>query len=219
LNCFLDTRSVVVAPSVGTVNFYAAFEQPTYSLGEVNGQGGWSCSSPSTCIETEYKFVIDGAASLRMTDRISAAPPRRAQLQLPIRWKGVSAMLRKVEHVGIQVRNLDRSIKFYTEVLGLPLRQRVRLNETTELAFLPLGESEIELICKSTEYTFAKEGIVHHLTFRVDDVAGMLDHLRKHGVELIHEQPLVLEKLGVRIAFFWGPDGEKLELLAPSASV
>jgi len=128
-------------------------------------------------------------------------------------------MLRKVEHVGIQVRNLDRSIKFYTEVLGLPLRQRVRLNETTELAFLPLGESEIELICKSTEYTFAKEGIVHHLTFRVDDVAGMLDHLRKHGVELIHEQPLVLEKLGVRIAFFWGPDGEKLELLAPSASV
>ncbi|MCC7355362.1 MAG: VOC family protein, partial [Anaerolineae bacterium] len=72
-------------------------------------------------------------------------------------------MLQKVEHVGIQVRDLDRSIKFYTEVLGLTLRKRVRLNETTELAFLPLGESEIELICKSTEYTFAQEGIVNHL--------------------------------------------------------
>ncbi len=121
-------------------------------------------------------------------------------------------MLQKVEHVGIQVRDLDRSIKFYTEVLGLTLRKRVRLNETTELAFLPLGESEIELICKSTEFTFAKEGIVNHLTFRVGDVAGALDHLRKHQVELIHEQPLFLEKLGTRIAFFWGPDGEKLEL-------
>lgn len=127
-------------------------------------------------------------------------------------------MLQKVEHVGIQVRDLDRSIKFYTEVLGLTLRKRVRLNETTELAFLPLGESEIELICKSTEFTFAKEGIVNHLTFRVGDVAGALDHLRKHQVELIHEQPLFLEKLGTRIAFFWGPDGEKLELFEPSAS-
>jgi lactoylglutathione lyase len=128
-------------------------------------------------------------------------------------------MLRKIEHVGIQVRNLDRSIAFYTEVLGLTLRKRVRLNETTELAFLPLGDSEIELICKSTEYTFAKEGIVNHLTFRVDDVAAILDHLRKHGVELIHQQPLFMEKLGTRIAFFWGPDGEKLELFAPNASV
>lgn len=126
-------------------------------------------------------------------------------------------MLQKVEHVGIQVRDLDRSIKFYTEVLGLTLRKRVRLNETIELAFLPLGESEIELICRSTEYTFAREGIVNHLTFRVDDVASTLDHLRKHGVELIHQQPLALDALGSRIAFFWGPDGEKLELFEVEA--
>jgi lactoylglutathione lyase len=122
-------------------------------------------------------------------------------------------MIRKVEHVAIQVRNLDRSIKFYTEVLGLPLRRRLRLNETTELAYLPLGDFEIELVCKSTEYIYAKEGIVHHLGFVVDDVADMLDRLRKHGVELIHEQPVFLEKMDVHIAFFWGPDGEKLELL------
>lgn len=128
-------------------------------------------------------------------------------------------MLQKVEHIGIQVRDLDRSIRFYTETLGLPLRKRVRLNETTELAFLPLGESEIELICKSTEYTFAKEGIVNHLTFTVDDVAGTLELLRKHGVELIHEQPLLLESVGARIAFFRGPDGEKLELFSKCTSL
>jgi len=122
-------------------------------------------------------------------------------------------MLQKVEHVGIQVRDMDRSIKFYTEVLGLTLRQRVRLNEMLEVAFLPLGESEIELVCKAGEYSFAREGIVNHLTFRVDNVAGFLDRLREHKVELIHEQPLFQEKLGARIAFFRGPDGEKLELL------
>ncbi len=127
-------------------------------------------------------------------------------------------MLKKVEHVGIQVRDLDRSIKFYTEVLGLTLRKRVRLNETTELAFLPLGESELELICKSTEYTFAREGIVNHLTFTVDDVAAILEHLRKHNVELINQQPSYVERLSTTIAFFWGPDGEKLELFQPNTS-
>jgi len=121
-------------------------------------------------------------------------------------------MLQKVEHIGIQVRDLDRSIKFYTEVLGLTLRRRVRLNQTTELAFMLVGDSELELVCKSTEYTYAKEGIVNHLAFRVEDVAAVLERLRAHGVELIHQQPVVLDKLGSRIAFFWGPDGEKLEL-------
>jgi lactoylglutathione lyase len=57
-----------------------------------------------------------------------------------------------------------------------------------------------------------REGIVNHLTFRVTDVAGVLERLRRPGVELIHQQPLTLDKLGSRIAFFWGPDGEKLEL-------
>ncbi len=126
-------------------------------------------------------------------------------------------MLQKVEHIGIQVRDLDRSIRFYTEVLGLTLRKRVRVNEKLEVAFLPLGGSEIELVCKTAEYAFAKEGIVNHLAFRVRDVAGVLDHLRTHGVELIHQEPLAMEKLGSRIAFFRGPDGEKLELFALAA--
>ena len=47
-----------------------------------------------------------------------------------------STILRKVEHVGIQVRDLDRSIKHYTEVLGLVLRKRVPTNETRELALI-----------------------------------------------------------------------------------
>ncbi len=122
-------------------------------------------------------------------------------------------MLEKVDHVGIQVRDLDRSIRFYSEVFGLSVRKRARLNDTTELAFLPVGDSEIELVCKQGEFPFAREGIVNHLAFRVADVAAILDHLRKYNAELIHEQPRLLESVGARIAFFRGPDGEKLELL------
>jgi lactoylglutathione lyase len=124
-------------------------------------------------------------------------------------------MLRKVEHIGIQVRDLDRSIGFYTQVLGLTLRSRIRLNPTTELAFLPVGDSEIELVCAQAEYTYAREGIVNHLAFHVDDVADILDRLRRNQVELIHEQPRFVEPLSTRIAFFRGPDGEKLELFEP----
>ncbi len=127
-------------------------------------------------------------------------------------------MLRRAEHVGIQVRDLDRSIKFYTEVLGLTMSKRVRVNDTIELAFFPVGGFDIELICKSTEYTYAREGIVHHLGFTVEDLPGFLERLRAHGVELIHQQPVLLENLKTRIAFFWGPDGEKLELLEPVAT-
>jgi len=126
-------------------------------------------------------------------------------------------VLHKVEHIGIQVRDMDRSIQFYTDVLGLRLRERIKLNETTELAFFPVGNAEIELICKSAEYTFAQEGIVNHLAFTVSDVAGALDRLRQHGVELIHEQPQEMPRLGARLAFFRGPDGEKLELFDPHA--
>ena len=38
--------------------------------------------------------------------------------------------------------------------------------------------------------------------FLVDDVAGSVEHLREHGVKLIREQPLFIEKVATRIAFF-----------------
>lgn len=126
-------------------------------------------------------------------------------------------MLQKVEHIGIIVSDLDRSIAFYTTVLGLPLRKRVRLNETTELAFLTVGDSEIELIHKNPPVDAPLDGVVNHVAFTVADVAGTLAHLRRHGVALLNEAPVELGPLGARAAFFRGPDGEKLELFTREA--
>jgi lactoylglutathione lyase len=125
-------------------------------------------------------------------------------------------MLRKAEHIGIMVTDMDRSIDFYTRVLGLRLRKRVRMSDVTELAFLPIGDTgtEVELICKQGA-THPRDGVVNHLCFMVDDVAAVLAHLRQHNVELLNDEPIVAENLGGRIAFFRGPDGEKLELFAP----
>jgi lactoylglutathione lyase len=124
-------------------------------------------------------------------------------------------LLRKVEHIGINVSDMERSLAFYTQVLGLPLRGRVKLGEKTELAFVSLGDAEIELVWKQgAELEHAREGIVNHLAFTVDDVGAVLAHLRGHGVKLLNEEPVVLGALGARVAFFHGPDGEKLELFA-----
>lgn len=118
-------------------------------------------------------------------------------------------MLRKIEHVGIMVSDMDRSIRFYTEVLGLTLRERVHLNERTELAFLRLGESEVELIAPKEGVPV--EGRVHHLAFTVDDINAALARIKAAGAEWIDAEPReVLD--GCKIAFFKGPDGELLEL-------
>jgi lactoylglutathione lyase len=123
-------------------------------------------------------------------------------------------LLRKVEHIGINVSDMDRSIKFYTEVLGLNLRTRVRLSEQSELAFLAIGDAELELVATGGAIEHARQGVVNHLAFTVDDVSTVLAHLKKHAVHLLNDEPIVIEPLGVKIAFFHGPDGEKLELFS-----
>lgn len=123
--------------------------------------------------------------------------------------------LQRMEHVGIMVSDLDRSVAWYTQVLGLELRHRIRLNENTELAFLVAGGCEIELVHKTGPFTSPKDGIVNHVCFRVADIEGALAHLKGRGVELLNTEPVAVPALKGRIAFFLGPDGEKLELFCP----
>ena len=122
---------------------------------------------------------------------------------------GGVALLRKAEHIGINVKDIERSIRFYGEVLGLALIERREFRHL-KLAFFKIGDTELELIEGARGYEEA-DGVVNHLAFSVDNVDEVLDHLRRHGVELIDAEPREIWD-GCRIAFFRGPDGEKLEL-------
>ena len=122
-------------------------------------------------------------------------------------------MLRKFEHIGVMVKNMDESIRFYTEVIGMKLDRRVALNEKVELAFLtfPGQESvELELIGRFDD-SLSADGIVNHIAFTVDDIDAEVERLKKAGVRMIDEAPRTILD-GVKIAFFYGPSGEKLEL-------
>lgn len=119
----------------------------------------------------------------------------------------------KMEHVGIMVKDMDESLAFYQNILGLELRKREWLNDTVELAFLFFSEQpsvEVELVYGGP---VENEGIVNHLAFTVENIEAELGRLKEAGVKLVDEEPRSILSDTVKIAFFQGPNGEKLELV------
>jgi methylmalonyl-CoA epimerase len=101
-----------------------------------------------------------------------------------------------IDHIGIAVKNIDESLKFWETALGVKCAGRETVeDQKVTTAFLPIKESEVELLeATSEESPIAKfiekrgEGI-HHLAIRVDDLAGCLEELKAKGVKLIDETP------------------------------
>ncbi|MCM3693305.1 VOC family protein [Neobacillus niacini] len=119
----------------------------------------------------------------------------------------------KMEHVGIMVKDMDESLAFYQNILGLELRNREWLNDSIELAFLFFPEQpsvEVELIYGGP---VENEGIVNHLAFTVENIEAELVRFKEAGVKLVDEEPRSILNGTVQIAFFEGPNGEKLELV------
>ncbi|OPA76843.1 glyoxalase [Paenibacillus selenitireducens] len=126
--------------------------------------------------------------------------------------------VRKIEHVGIMVQSLEKSITFYQDIIGLQCLHILQPSETVRLAFLAFPgakETEIELVEKSTNSEFPAEGKVHHLAFTVEDIEGEMTRLQSLNLKLIHQQIVTLPN-GGRYFFFEGPDGEQLEFFEPA---
>jgi len=104
--------------------------------------------------------------------------------------------LTKIEHIGIAVKNLDESIKFYEEILGLKCYAiEVVEDQKVKTAFFQIGETKIELL-ESThpDGPVAKfiekrgEGI-HHIAFKTNDINSSIKELKEKNVRLIDENP------------------------------
>lgn len=102
----------------------------------------------------------------------------------------------KVDHIGIAVKNLDETLKFYTEILGLELHgTEVVEEQKVKVAFLPVGDTEVELLESTSEDgPIAKfiekngEGI-QHIAFKVDDIEAAIEELKAKGMMMIDEKP------------------------------
>lgn len=124
----------------------------------------------------------------------------------------------KIEHVGVMVKDLEKSIPFYRDIVGMELKGTLtHTNGVIQLAFLGFnkeGETELELI-QGYNDNLPDEGKVHHFAITVDDIEEEFERIKSLDVKLIDEEITTLQN-GWKYFFFQGPDGEWVEFFQNS---
>ena len=137
----------------------------------------------------EFQRVVDGIAARRI-DPYSAASEIINRVTHPRSTKAT------LDHVGIAVQDIDKSLAFFRDALGLEVEvpeevaaQRVRAH------FIPVGESSIELLEATgsdsaiAKYVEKRGPGIHHITLRVDNIRAVLEQLKARGVRLVDQEP------------------------------
>jgi methylmalonyl-CoA/ethylmalonyl-CoA epimerase len=104
--------------------------------------------------------------------------------------------MKKIEHIGIAVKNLDQSNALFTKLLGKsPYKTEVVESEGVSTSFFLTGENKIELLeATNPESPIAKfigkrgEGI-HHIAFDVEDIVAEMQRLESEGFTLLNKEP------------------------------
>lgn len=101
-----------------------------------------------------------------------------------------------IEHIGIAVKDLKESIKFYEDVLGLKCYNIEEVaDQKVRTAFFMAGQTKIELLESTSDngpvakFLEKKGEGIHHIAFAVKGVEEALAHAREKGVQTIDQQP------------------------------
>ncbi|MEI7998954.1 MAG: VOC family protein [Candidatus Omnitrophota bacterium] len=120
-----------------------------------------------------------------------------------------------IDHVAFNVRDLDKSVKFYTEVIGLRITEREPSKPGVEY-FLDCGASLLGIIQAkdlNQNHPFAHEGLgANHFSFHIhsNDFEAMIEHLQKHNVKIEYAK----KRPKSWSLYFYDIDGNKLEATA-----
>ena len=121
--------------------------------------------------------------------------------------------VKKINHIAILVDDLEATVQFWQDALGLEVSHTEDIpGEGAMIAFLPTGDSEIELVRPTTgdsglaRYLDKRGPGMHHICLEVDDIAGMLARLKAKGIQLINEEPKI------------GSDGRKYAFVHPKSA-
>ncbi|MCC7353162.1 MAG: methylmalonyl-CoA epimerase [Anaerolineae bacterium] len=134
-------------------------------------------------------------------------------------------MIKRLDHIAIAVKDIQAALAVYEGALGLACTLVEEIPEQkVKVAFLPTGDSEIELLEPTTEDSgvarfLEKRGEgMHHICVEVDDIEATLAELRARGTPLLDDKP----KHGAhgRIAFLnpRGTHGVLIELVERGAA-
>ncbi len=121
--------------------------------------------------------------------------------------------INRIHHVAVVVDDLEKSLAFWRDALGISLHElRDVPAEQSQVAFLPLAGSEVELVKPTTgdsgiaKYLAKRGPGMHHICLEVDDLGGMLVQLKAKNIRLINEE--------ARVA----ADGRKYAFVHPEAT-
>lgn len=126
-------------------------------------------------------------------------------------------------HTMLRVSNLETSIKFYCDLLGMKeLRREVYETGAYSLSFIGYGDEDrntvLELTQNHNDRTYSHGDYFGHIAFEVDDIDATVKHLAAQGVPVLREPaPMIdADQNGKRdvIAFVADPDGYRIELIA-----
>lgn len=104
--------------------------------------------------------------------------------------------MKKIEHIGIAVSNLEEASVIYEKLFGTPAYKEEEVaSEGVKTAFFKSGPNKIELLeATNSDSPIAKfiakkgEGI-HHIAFDVDDIVSEIERLKNEGFIILNETP------------------------------
>ena len=106
------------------------------------------------------------------------------------------ATIKRIDHIAVLVEDINTSLSFWRDALGIDLSHTTDVPaEMAEIAFLPVGASEIELVKPTSSdsglarYLEKRGPGMHHICLEVDDIVGMITRLQEHGVQMINAEP------------------------------
>jgi len=104
--------------------------------------------------------------------------------------------IQRIDHLAILVDDIDQAAAFWRDGLGMNVAHQQEIPaEQARIAFLPVGDGEIELVQPTTpdsglrRYLVKRGPGLHHVCLQVDDIEGMLAQIKAGGFDLINETP------------------------------
>ncbi len=129
-------------------------------------------------------------------------------------------MIKTIDHIGIMTNDLQKSVEFYTDVLGFLISRKIEMDEFSAV-FVEKDGSKIELMeyrgknvpkrSKGIELKIGSIPLNDHISFSVEDIGDTVIEIKEKGVKFDLE-PMQLEG-GMKLASFKDPNGVLIELV------
>jgi len=116
-------------------------------------------------------------------------------------------MIKRLNHVGVIVHDLDGTLKIYERIFGLKAATvKTAMEGKARVAFVPVGDGEIELIqpldpnMPQSKFLQTRGQGIHHISLSTDNIESEVDRMKKEGVAFAAEAPKTGAH-GVKIIF------------------